>query len=70
MKLVDARAKDVYGLFEISLRDLKKIKLALSGLEITRSSDTEKNEAIEYIAQEFYENVSENIEKLESVLKV
>jgi len=68
--LIDARAKDVYGLFEISLCDLKKIKLALNGLELTRSNDLERNAAIEYVAQEFYEAISSNIDKLESILKV
>jgi len=70
MKLIDARAKDVYGLFEISLCDLKKLKLALSGLELSRSDNKEKNDAIEYVANVFYAHVSENIDKLEAVLKV
>ena len=65
MKLIDAIARDVYGLMEISLGDLKKIKLALENIEFVRTGGTEKDDANEYIVNRFYPAVKDTIEKLE-----
>jgi hypothetical protein len=65
MKLIDVIARDVYGLMEISLSDLKKIKLALEGIELVRTGDTDKDDANEYVVNRLYPAVKDTIEKLE-----
>lgn len=65
MRFLDMKPKDIYCLFEITLSDLKKLKLALEHTTLDLDlSDPVQLEASEYITKELYPTVAEIVKDI------
>ena len=66
MILVDMKAVDIVLLFEITLTDLRKLKLALDNAELNLDlSNTKEWEADKYIHDVFYPTIEAAIKETE-----